>query len=66
MHWQREESILFMVPAGQRMKQGNPMNFDGDMATHMNATQHMFESMPDACQDMHDQVNMMEHMMGTH
>jgi hypothetical protein len=49
--------------AARALNQGNHMNLDWNGATHMNAMRHTFGSIPDECQDMHDQLNITDHRM---
>jgi len=64
--WAMRKDGVFRGSSEQHMSQGSHMNFDGNLSTHMDATGHMFESMPHKCEDLHDPQNMTEHMMGSH
>lgn len=64
--WAMIKDSVFTGSPEQHMSQGSHMNFNRDLTTHANATDHMSESMPYECEDPQDLGNMTQHMMGSH
>lgn len=61
------ENVGSMRSSMHGMGKNDQTECDGDMSTHMNATQHMPEDMHDGCDDVHDRMeNMTSHMRDMH
>ena len=60
------ENASFMMSAGGYMNQDNHGTCDENMSSHMNITNHMGGNTYSAHEDMHNQLNMTEHMQDMH
>jgi hypothetical protein len=60
------ENASFMWSAGGRMSQDNDGTCDENMPSPMNANKHMGGNTYSAHEDMHNQLNMTEHMQNMH
>lgn len=61
-----KENATFIQSAGYRMNQDRHHGCNGNMSAHMNATQHIRGNIHDKLDELHDRLNMTEHMRGTH
>ncbi len=60
------ENATFMGSAGHHMSQNNHADCAKNMPNHMNVTKHMRGSVYDECEEMHDNMDMTEHMRSMH
>ena len=60
------ESAGLMGSMGHHMGQDNHMGYDENSSTHMNVTQHMQGDMYTECSEMHNRMNMTDHMSHMH
>jgi hypothetical protein len=60
------ENAGFMGSMGHHMGQDNHMGYDENTSTHMNVTQHMQGDMYTECSEMHNRMNMTDHMSHMH
>ena len=60
------ENASFMRSAGGRMSQDDHRTCDENMSSHINVTKHMGGNTYSAHEDMHNQLNMTEHMQDMH
>jgi len=56
------ENAGFMGSMWHQMGQDNHMDYDENSSTHMNVTQHMQGDMYTECAEMHNRMNMTDHM----
>ena len=56
------ENAGFMGSMGHHMGQDNHMGYDENTSTRMNVTQHMQGDMYTECAEMHNRMNMTDHM----
>jgi len=60
------DNVSFMGSTGGHMSQDDHGTCDENMSTHMNDTKHMGGNTYSAHEDMHNQLNMTEHMQDMH
>lgn len=60
------ENAVSMGSTGGHMSQDDRRTFDENMSTHMNANMHMGGNTYSMHEDMHNQLNMTEHMQDIH
>ena len=61
-----KETASFLGMADHYMSQGNSTGCDDNMSSYMNVTKHMGGNTYSAHEDMHNQLNMTEHMQDMH